>query len=191
MTITQTTYETFWSNAVKGPFGFSDYRARKEGIRRWGFAIPNAEAIDAIAELSPIIELGAGTGYWASLLAEAGAEITAYDKDVPSGDSDNYYAFKHTPLHYEVKQGTEDVLADSSARTLLLIWPCYNSPFASNCLKRFAGEYLAFVGEGRWGCTADDDFFEELADHWEEVRGVDIPNWDGIHDDLRIYRRNK
>jgi len=188
--MTPTTYETFWRNRKKGPLDFS-FRDRDEGIRRWGFAIPNAEAIDAIAELSPIIELGAGTGYWASLLAEAGAAVQAYDKDVPSGDSENYYSFRHTPLHYEVKQGTEAVLADSSARTLLLVWPSYASPFANNCLKQFAGEYLAFVGEGIGGCTADDDFFEALTAHWEQVRVVNIPHWDGIHDDLRIYRRNK
>ena len=184
-----TTYEEFWINSPKDSFGFTNYYDRHEGIKRWGFAIPNAEAIKAVAELSPIVELGAGTGYWASLLAEAGAEVQAYDANVPGVESANTYGFGKSPLYFKVEQGTEDVLAGLTARALLLVWPCFNTPFANDCLKQFTGEYVAFVGEYRGGCTANDDFFDALADHWEEVRCVRIPQWGGIHDSLRIYRR--
>ena len=182
-------YDQFWKGTAKGPFGFSRYQDREEGIRRWGFAIPNAEAITAIAAIGPVIEMGAGTGYWASLLVEAGAEVQAFDQHVPGTESENTYRFKNSPLHTNVLQGTEEALADSLARTLLLVWPCYDDPFANNCLKQFTGEYVAFVGESKGGCVADDDFFESLADRWEEMQRIAIPHWDGLHDALWIYRR--
>jgi hypothetical protein len=49
-----------------------------------GFVGPNQPALDSIAALSPIIEVGAGTGYWAALLRHAGADVVAYDEQPPS-----------------------------------------------------------------------------------------------------------
>ena len=43
---------------------------RKPLIWAYAWAIPSDEAIHAIAELGPLLELGAGTGYWAWLLRQ-------------------------------------------------------------------------------------------------------------------------
>src|SRR3954447_23075729 len=55
-----------------------------EGMKRrfvysdkYAWAVPNEEAIDVLVEHSPLIEVGAGRGYWARLAAEAGADIIA------------------------------------------------------------------------------------------------------------------
>ena len=48
------------------------------------FAVPNQQALDVLAKHAPLLELGAGTGYWASLLRGAGVDVLAYDRDVPS-----------------------------------------------------------------------------------------------------------
>eukprot|EP00854_Cymbomonas_tetramitiformis_P003077 gene3077-3908_t len=45
------------------------------------FAVPNAEAIATMVKYSPLVELGAGTAYWAELARSAGASITTYDID--------------------------------------------------------------------------------------------------------------
>ena len=49
-----------------------------------GFAVPNQAAIDIISALGPIIEVGAGTGYWAALLRHAGVDIVAFDEHPPA-----------------------------------------------------------------------------------------------------------
>jgi hypothetical protein len=49
------------------------------------------------------------------------------------------------------------------------------------------GRTLAFIGEGEGGCTADDEFFR-LLETGEEVESIPLPQWDGLHDHLTIYR---
>jgi hypothetical protein len=48
-----------------------------------GFAIPNYAAIQAIRECGKIVQMGAGTGYWAGLLQQAGVDIVTYDLHPP------------------------------------------------------------------------------------------------------------
>jgi hypothetical protein len=47
---------------------------RSQLITRYGFAIPSEEALGAIWRCSPrgVIEVGAGTGYWAYVLQQGG-----------------------------------------------------------------------------------------------------------------------
>lgn len=60
---------------------------------------------------------------------------------------------------------------------------------AAAVLRRHRGDRLAYVGEPRGGSTATPEFFDELEQGWEEARHVAIPQWDGMQDALRIYRR--
>jgi hypothetical protein len=46
-------------------------------VDRYGWAIPTDEAIAALVELSPLVEIGAGRGYWAHLLRQAGADTSS------------------------------------------------------------------------------------------------------------------
>uniref|UniRef100_A0A7S2TMA9 Uncharacterized protein n=1 Tax=Lotharella oceanica TaxID=641309 RepID=A0A7S2TMA9_9EUKA len=50
--------------------------------REYAWAVPTQEALDTIKEFSPngVVEIGAGTGYWASLLQQRGVNVIAYDK---------------------------------------------------------------------------------------------------------------
>lgn len=44
---------------------FQSFQKRDQMIHAYSWAVPGPEAIDAIASRGPIIEIGAGTGYWA------------------------------------------------------------------------------------------------------------------------------
>jgi hypothetical protein len=59
-----------------------EVRARSNFRFTYSYAIPNRAAISVIACNSPhgLIELGAGTGYWAYLLRHFGATVDAYDR---------------------------------------------------------------------------------------------------------------
>ncbi len=46
-------------------------------VSKYSWALPNEELLTEIASRSPIIEIGAGNGYWASLLSKKGADIIA------------------------------------------------------------------------------------------------------------------
>ena len=74
-------------------------------------------------------------------------------------------------------------------RTLFLCWPPYRGAMASKSLEFYAGKTVIYVGEGHGGCTGDDKFHRMLECGWEEVEEVEIPQWDGIHDRMWVYRR--
>lgn len=161
------------------------YRIRRDLIKQYAFAIPCEEALRALRALGPIVEMGAGSGYWAYLLRKRGCDVQAYDKR-PSLH-ENEYAF--TKQWTGVIKGRPGKLKKRADRALFLCWPSYATAFASTCLARYTGDTVAYIGEGWGGCTGDDAFHEALNEYWSEVRKVDLPQWDGVHDDLYIYRR--
>ena len=83
----------------------------------FSWAVPNHDALQALLALGPLVELGAGTGYWAWLLTRMGADIIAYD--VAGSHEGQGYRFRH-PL---VRDGGVHALKSSGSRALLLCWP--------------------------------------------------------------------
>lgn len=160
------------------------FENRRRLCRRFAWAVPTEEAVREIAKLGPLVELGAGSGYWASLIAQTGAKIEAFDANIDR----NPYGFIQP--YFDVRPGDEEILADFGPETnLFLCWPCYETNFAANALERFRGQWFAYIGEGAGGCTGDENFHEALAKNWAETKSVPIPQWPGIHDRLTIYRR--
>jgi hypothetical protein len=89
------------------------------------------------------------------------------------------------------KGGSEAIGPQHKGHTLLLVWPPYDKPMGTECLLQFmkeGGSSLVYVGEGQYGCTADDEFHRILDEHWSEERYVCIPQWDGMRDGLSVYR---
>lgn len=176
-----------FARQIHGPFSadpmIAAFDARRRLIPQYAWAIPTDEAIEMIANLSPIIELGAGTGYWASLIEDAGGEIACFDD----------HSWKaQIGTHHEVLPGDHTVLEAApwvDAMTLMLCWPPYATPMAADCLRTFRGSQLVYVGECGGGCTGDDVFHEMLQAGWEMTESQPLPQWPGIHDELMVYRR--
>jgi hypothetical protein len=167
---------------------------RENLVRLFAWAIPNREAVNRIAKESPIVEMGAGTGYWAKLLRDEGADVVSYDAAPPPSaanqwhDSDGVVPVK---LWSPVEIGTPNALVQHQDRALFLCWPPYSTPMAAECLTHWKGKTLLIVGEGNGGCTADDDFWEELERSFDEVEVIDIPRWMGLHDALYVFQRRR
>lgn len=163
--------------------------ARADLVREFAWAIPNDAAIEAIVGLGkPVVELGAGNGYWASLIAEAGGTVECWDRE----PGDHIYGATGKLWHPVSKGGSEAIGPQHKGHTLLLVWPPYDKPMGTECLLQFmkeGGSSLVYVGEGQYGCTADDEFHRILDAHWEWQRTVSIPVWRGMGDSLFIYRR--
>ena len=73
---------------------------RTDLIARYGFAVPSNEALNRIAHCSPagVIEIGAGTGYWAHALHARGVNVEAFDIEPPPSPHSQWFA--HTqPWH--------------------------------------------------------------------------------------------
>ena len=162
------------------------FKSRRKLVAQYAWAIPCDTAIQTIAKLSPIVEVGAGTGYWASLIAKAGAKIDCYDLKPPMIGANTY---GHTQQYYPVMPIAWLDWSKTQRKTLFLCWPPYDDPMAEDCLRRFRGMTVVYVGESHWGCTATDAFHTTLDNEWAHVEAVIIPRWDGISDWLRVYQR--
>lgn len=160
--------------------------AAREGMMKiFSYAIPNDRAIRAIADLDqPVVEIGAGSGYWARLLANAGVAVRAFD----SFEYDRHW-FDRSRAWFPVEQGVPEVLPEIPAdHALLLCWPPMSS-MAARAARLYRGDVLIYVGEGSGGCCADPVFHRMLKKEWDELDLVAIPCWPHVHDYLTIYLR--
>lgn len=183
-------------------------------VHLYGFAIPTEEALASVAAASPggVVELGAGTGYWARLLHERGVDIVAYDLFPPPSPASRWFAGV-TPW-YPVVKGGEAMLQHHGHRTLMLVWPSRNEEWAARATSmyhRAGGQALVFVGEGPGGRTGDDQFHAMLGHYdrclacafdltdvacicgvsqgWQLRSSIELPHWPERGDDLHVYSR--
>jgi hypothetical protein len=131
-----------------------------------------------------VVEAGAGGGYWAWQMEQAGIDVAAYE---PLEVADNGYVRREwTAL---LRDG-HDAPRHHPDRALFLCWPSYADPWAAQALACYEGDLLIYAGEGEGGCTADDAFFELQDAGWDEIGAspAHISHW-GIHCELTAYRR--
>ena len=170
---------------------------------KYAWAVPNQEALQAIQEQGPIIELGAGSGYWAHLLKQMDVDIVAYD-DFSWGQPDH--------LWFPVQIGTEHSLLGQAHRALFLCWPPNGTGMATRSLLTYlsmGGQTIIYVGEHpayldtrsilgrepiyqpRGTAMAEPEFFMNLDIFFDLVRVVNIPNWPRFKDKLFVWQRKK
>jgi hypothetical protein len=164
---------------------------RERLIAKYAWAIPSPEALDAIAALGrPIVEMGAGTGYWSSLLGGMGLKITAFDRRPPDRLPNPW----HSPsreVWTEVRKGRpRDLLAFRRSYALFLCWPPPTG-MAGLSLCYMQPKVVVYVGEKSGGETGDRRFFEILNDEYRLRRTVDIPRWWMHKDRLEIWERRR
>eukprot|EP00578_Thalassiosira_sp_NH16_P007091 CAMPEP_0181121908 /NCGR_PEP_ID=MMETSP1071-20121207/25007_1 /TAXON_ID=35127 /ORGANISM="Thalassiosira sp., Strain NH16" /LENGTH=527 /DNA_ID=CAMNT_0023206795 /DNA_START=147 /DNA_END=1730 /DNA_ORIENTATION=- len=180
----------------------------------FAWAVPNDAALDAISNLKrPILEIGAGTGYWAWLLTRRNVNVAAYDL------ADSHAGEKHRFRHSIVRDGGVEQIsrADHAGRTLMLSWPdivgdeastdADRGSFGMDALRAYEGGTCVYVGElgpnvvrakEGWGdpfppggSSASAAFQEELHSRFVLEKRVVLPNWPPYNSHLTIWRRRK
>lgn len=159
------------------------FQRRSELVGVYAWAVPDDEVLRAIAEWSPIIEIGAGTGYWAALLQGYGADIIAFDES----PGHNHWC-EHDP-YTTVRVGGPPDVVDHPDRTLFLCWPPM-SVMAQQALEMFRGNRVIYIGEWE-GCTANEAFHTALERDFEQTKAVDLPQYDGLHDFASFWERKE
>ena len=167
--------------------------------RKYAWAVPDEVAIKLISEFSPLIEIGAGIGYWAKLIAEVGGDILAFDTEENwetmkiAGDFEEIS--KKTGVQvdleykwFDVQVGDEETIKQYPDRTLFLCWPPFQSEMGLNCLKKYTGEYFIFVGEEARNSN-NESFDQYLDQHFYKIIDHPIPKYEGITDSLKVYQR--
>jgi hypothetical protein len=162
---------------------------RQSLCARYSWSIPSPGDIAWIAQLldgRAVVEIGAGSGYWAWQLAQAGVPVAAYDPHPPGPE--NKFVTHRT--YHPVLAGDHTAAANHPDRALMLCWPAYGDPYAKQALHAYRGDLLIYIGEGPGGCCADDRFHSILERDFEEIGSspFHVTYW-GIHCGLTAYRR--
>jgi hypothetical protein len=180
----------------------------------YAYATPSPDALAVLAKYAPLVEMGAGTGYWASLLAARGVDVMAFDVCPPSlhqsseAEDDGPFAHLHKKKkpsneptqnadHGQVrtftsvaKGGPETLTSDEATheRTLFLCSPPPLDDMARQSLRCFKGDHVVYVGEWQ-GDTADRAFENELVKRFVNVEEVELPNWGNSAYSLTVWKR--
>jgi hypothetical protein len=171
--------------------GLAGSRAEAENkllalAQQYAYVFPSDSALAMLARLGPLVEVGAGTGYWAYRLRSLGADIIAFDQAPVDGERANRY---HPPTQpwTRVEQGDQTILSRYTARALFLCWPPLFSSLG-DCLAYYSGDTVACIGDGGYRTARldglDDNFTKAAA---APVRALDpCP---GVPPQLTIWRR--
>jgi len=166
-----------------------NYRGyRLQLARRYAYVLPQSYLLGLIARYSPLVEVGAGTGYWSYLLRQRGADVVAYDQAPLGGDRSNRYHFGLWPWT-QVLEGDTAVVQSHPDRALLICWPPLYSSLGE-VLRFFSGEYVIYVGDRghRTAWLAGlDEAFDEVERH--EVIAMDPAP--GVPPHLSVWRRKR
>lgn len=170
-------------------FGRSYPIARKELTKTYAWSIPSPGDIEWIVstlDQRDVVEIGAGTGYWAWQLSQSGVDVIAYDAE----PFENHWCGGME--YHRVLHGGPEMAAEFPHRALMLCWPPYDNGMAHDALKTYQGDLLIYIGEPEGGCTAGDDFFQLREKEWGHIG--DSPahvTFSGIHCYVEAYRRKR
>jgi len=165
------------------------HEKRSELVAKYCFSIPFPFVLEEIKKYSPIVELGAGTGYYAWCLKKLGLKVEPFDLYSP--DDEEAFDFMGGNLWFEetwtmVLSGDETVLPAYNDHALFLCWPPPESDMALNALEIFrnaGGRYLIYIGDPV--SSAKENFFSELS-KFQLVKELKIPSWKVINEKLMI-----
>jgi len=129
-----------------------------------------------------MVSMGAGSGYHEMIFRNLGVDVLAVDKETP----DYHFLNKYTYVRTEESGVLVEV---SEYDVLFLSWPNYNTSFASDCLDIFRGRMVVYIGEGKYGCTGDDEFHDKLDNDFILQDCIDNPRYYGLNDRIHIYTR--
>jgi hypothetical protein len=160
--------------------------ARQAYVRQWGFSVPCAEAVMALRGFGPILEVGAGTGFWTALLRAAGHDMVA--TDLATGLSPYGFAVSRCA---EVQQlAATDAVRTYADRDLFCSWPTENAAWAADAVSALRpGRKLALILDDRGTITGDETLRHVLADRCRALATIEIPRFPGLHDRLRLFER--
>jgi hypothetical protein len=156
--------------------------------QQYAYVLPSDSALAMLARLGPLVEIGAGTGYWAHRLRSLGVDIVAFDQAPPDGDRANRYHAR-TRLWTPVEQGDQTVLSGYADRGLFLCWPPLFSSLG-DCLTYYRGDTVACVGDGGYRTARLDHLHEAFTKvAAAPVRALDP--YPGVRPQLTVWKRTR
>jgi hypothetical protein len=156
--------------------------------KRYAWAIPSPGDIAWLAHVlgrRGLVEIGAGSGYWAWQAQQAGIDVIAYEPTDPAANT-----YTDGTEYLAIQRGGHAAAQHHPDRALLLCWPSHNDPWAANALHAYAGDVLIYIGEDQGGHCADNGFFQLLDQGWTRTgSSTHHITWRHTHSTVTAYNR--
>lgn len=163
------------------------YAERAMCIGAYGFALPCAELIAACVKNSPLVEIGAGSGALARLIANAGGGIVATD----ANDGALSYGFE-IGKWFPVATGIDGAVAVRAhpKSTVLCSWPSLRETWFKKALIAMRpGQGIIAVRED--ACADDGAWNYFDGPRFADTGTIEIPCWYGMHDIAEGRRKRR
>ncbi len=177
---------------------YGEKYGRDKLVSNYSWAIPDPATLAFVAALSSkgLVEVGAGSGYWAWQLSQLGVDVVAYDLKPPHQEHNYYHSLspEKTALRESIFFDVQQMEAVPAVerhpdRTLFLCWPPYATSMAAQALRSYRGDRVIYIGEGGSGCTGCAEFHALLESEWDEIATHRLVQWYGICDWVTVYER--
>lgn len=163
---------------------------RRELASLFSWAIPTEAALEVLARHAPLVECGAGMGYWLALLRSRGVDAIGYDHASP-GRGNAYHPGRRAAWTSIQRLKSAAAARRHPERALLLCWPPYDNDAASyDVLRAYLGDVMIHIGERDEGASGSVRFHRELALNWTVKEELELPHWPRLQDRITVYRRN-
>lgn len=165
-------------------------------IQEQGFALLSKEWIEPFAKWignKRCLEIMAGCGAMSYALKEYGVNVKATDDFSWNGighwnDNDMWIDVENIDCVKAIEKYGKDI------DIIIISWPYINKTAYESLLKMREvnpNARMIYIGEGWGGCTANDDFFENIEEIEDEL--IDYINskyqtWDGMHDYISLVK---
>ena len=164
---------------------------RKSLVSQYAFAIPTAETLTSVSRYSPLVEVGAGSGYWAMCLSAIGADIIAYElippvEGPPTSVSGTNWQFRKA--WHPLVRGDESCAAAHPDRALFLCWPPPENPMAARAIEQYrkaGGSTVILLGEMK-PLSMGDAALYELMKGLETIERRPIHGWPGMREEIHV-----
>lgn len=199
-------YLRAFREALKEPDAHDDWDLQWSLAHRFSWAVPTPTTLTKIKEFSPhgVVEIGAGTGYWASLLQQMGVDVVAYDANPVELGANRFHSNERAQVPVtsftRVRKGGARAAVGHPERALMLCWPPHDmnrdrsrsQRFMSNrALASFAGNRLIYIGQPSGGITGSAQFHQMLAADWICRSKTRTPNFRGKCTSLYLFERRQ
>jgi hypothetical protein len=154
--------------------------------QRFSYVLPEPHLVEVVKRYSPLVELGAGTGYWTYLLTSIGADVIAFDHAPLDGMRPNRY-HPHVRPWAQVNDGDVSVLAQYSSRSLFMCWPPLYSGLWE-ALRFYKGLHIVYIGDSGRRTTRLGDLRRDFK-LIEAHPAVAMDPAEGTHVELSVWRR--
>jgi hypothetical protein len=179
--------ESQWEREARWERDAKLYELRQEWIREFGFAIPCAELLDALASLQPVVEIGAGSGYLTALARARGIDIVGTDAGPVDELRYGFRVAKHDPRQLQLAGKT--AVRRFRDRSVFCSWPTLNRTWFRQALRAMRiGQRVIVIREE---ACAEDSAWEYLDACFKQEGEIDLPAWPFMNDRAEVHRKRR